>query len=160
MLTNLEEQVIDFTAKTEELVSLFPQLKNKKSDVVICYIGEEKELSDGTVAHPVLLAQNQVMQTGTAKQNALSHFMGWKNHRTLRTIQNMSSNIVKDLKVGSSLDGDFNLQLERSISPFYEGQEKVLDPSTGDVRDYYQNVTIVMGEPSHDPIPETPKDLD
>lgn len=148
-----EERIGTIYATNKDLEQQFPQLKSKACVLIVVGRGEPYQggENNNTTMVPLLLAQKA--EIGSAAPDAgAAFFMDWDNSRLLRTIQNATPAKAEEFKNGTELEG-MNLQLERSTTPYWEGQEEVIHPDTSVAMGYYQNIVVVQGDAVHQSVP-------
>jgi len=128
------------------------------SKVVIGLVGDEYTSRDGRHTFvPVTLFQNRkdVTVGSQVVTDANKFFRGWDYNTVLRCTENVDKNIYDKMKFkeGVIIEGA-NLAVDYSLTPFYDDQEGVLNPRTGEYlqsggEPIYRNVRFGFGEVEH-----------
>lgn len=98
-----------------------------ESNIIVVEIGELKE--SGNI--PVKLAQ--CTTRFIKEKSAVARAMGWNQDSIVTHIQNFKKSVFDNMKleIGSTVL-DCNISVKYSLEPTYEGQERMVDPRTGE----------------------------
>jgi hypothetical protein len=149
-----------FSVTNLEILKKYPEslkVNGDSSSTIIGIVGDEFKTKSGNSMIPIKLYQTRADVGSNAGENAESSmfFRGW-GASILSNIENVDKSIFEsmDFKEGQVLEG-WNLQLSYRLSePFYEDQEYLINPNTGEAitsngEFIYRNVITVKGKPQH-----------
>jgi len=153
------ETVGTVNQKSEEIIAQYPELQKTRGRVVVCGRTEVREDKNGTPYVQFLLAQRQVISS-TPTSAVFDFFAKGNSSKLLRTLQYSTLDKADKIKNGQILPESFNLQRERSLTPYHDDDKEVMNPSTGELMGYYQRDICVEGAPNHDLDIDTKKTLE
>lgn len=136
----------------QDLAGRFPQ-QLESGSVFIAAIGDSFVAKDNKSYTPMTICQRRTdLSTDTSVANKL--FRGWDGYESiLRSTQNVSDSMINNFQIGAVLQG-YNLGLQVATTPFYTGQEPIVNPETNVVvtssgAPLYRNVEFFEGEAVH-----------
>lgn len=127
----------NFRVKNSELVEKF-NITDVMEHAIVGAIEEPYKDRNGDMQTPILLIQQQNVRKADADNSAIAALQGWNSGRLLRSITNVKSSVATQLniKVGEPITVKGNslvLSLQRQTEPFYESQDPMLNPQSGEV---------------------------